>query len=303
MGEMSQPFDDTDCHAFVDGQMDLDRRAAFVRALAANPELKGRLKSWKDQNDALLATFGPVLAEPVPVRLMPTNVGHERRAARPDTIGPAPHRTPPLRADTTRVRGVAGSLVGVAILAFMVGALLAFGIAEAAFGDRSGGRASVQTVASASFGRTLAQRAYEAHETFATDLNHPVEITSADRSALIRWIQHRMALPVRIPNLQGEGWELLGGRILPGDLGAAAYLVYTNGVERLGLYLARTNAQQSDDVSVYDNGAGLASVAYWIDEPIGYALTTSRDSAWLNRAAPALVRSIKAQSRDNASAN
>ncbi len=74
-------------------------------------------------------------------------------------------------------------------------------------------------------------------------------------------------------------------------------------MERLGLYLARTNARQSDDVAVYDNGAGLASVAYWTDEPIGYALTTSRDAAWLNRSAPALVRSIKAQARDNASAN
>ena len=299
---MSRPFDETDCHAFVDGQMDLDRRAAFMRALSANPDLKSRLRTWKEQNEALLATFGPVLSEPVPVRLMPTSVGRDQRAARIETVRPAPRPAPPLRAGPDRGRGGAGSLVGVAVLAFLIGALLAFGLLEA-FVDRPGGRTSLQDAAPAGFGRALAQRAYEAHETFATDLNHPVEVSALDRPALIRWIQHRLALPVRIPDLRSEGWELLGGRILPGELGPAAYLLYTNGVERLGFYMARTNARQSDEVAIYDNDAGLASAAYWTDEPIGYALTTSRDAAWLSRSAPALVRSIKAQARDNASAN
>ena len=54
--------------------------------------------------------------------------------------------------------------------------------------------------------------------------------------------------------------------------------------------------------SVYDNGAGLASVAYWVDEPVGYALTTSRDSGWLERNGAALYQSVRAQARDNASA-
>ena len=99
-----------------------------------------------------------------------------------------------------------------------------------------------------------------------------------------------------------QGWSLLGGRVLPGEVGPAAFLVYGNGVERLGLYIGRTNTHQSETYRVYDNGAGLASVAYWTDEPIGYALTTSRDSSWFNRNGAALYQSVRAQARDNASA-
>ena len=296
----SQPFDEADLHSYVDGQMDLGRRASFIQALAADPAMRAKVEGWKRQNDALTATFGPVLAEQVPVRLLPTSVVRDSpRAAvldaRPEAAaGPQPADLGPSRP--------ASGVVAASICAFLAGAALSYG--AALFGLGPGMYASKVSVESAiPLGRrALPLRAYEAHQTYVTDLKHPVEVPASDEAHLLKWIQHRLSMPIRIPDLRPQGWNLLGGRVLPGELGPAAFLIYGNGVERLGLYVARTNTAQSESYSVYDNGAGLASVAYWVDEPVGYALTTSRDSSWLERNGAALYQSVRAQARDNASA-
>ena len=295
MTDVTRPFDETDHHAFVDGQMALDRRAVFMRALSATPDLKARIDGWRMQNEALMSTFGSVLFESVPVRLMPTNLSQDNRpraslktgAQRPE--GPAAGRPS------------AASHIGVAVVAFLTGALVVFAAVEAGVGPHAPIR-TTQAPDPQTIGRSLALRAYEAHETYATDINRPVEVAAGDDDRLLSWIQHRLSMPVRIPDLRLEGWSLIGGRVLPGEVGPAAFLVYGNGVERLGLYMARTNGHQSDRYTVYDNGAGLASVAYWVDEPVGYALTTSRDAAWLDRNAASLFVSIRTQTRGNATA-
>lgn len=299
MSPRSGTITEADLHAYVDGQMDLARRSAFMQALAENPQAHAKAEAWKRQNLALTATFGPVLAEQVPVRLMPTSLAR---------VAPSPH-SKPLAVGSNRASLDEGPssyvprrTLAIAAAAFAFG--MVFSIGAGGFGWSLGWFGSKPAVGSAlpSEGRNLALRAYEAHQTYVTDLNRPVEVPASDQVHLVKWIQHRLSMPIRIPSLTPQGWTLLGGRILPGEVGPAAFLVYGNGVERLGLYMGRTNMQQSDGYRVYDNGAGLASVAYWVDEPIGYALTTSRDSAWLAKNGQALFQSVRAQARDNAAA-
>ena len=297
MSHPAQPFEEADLHAFVDGQMDLGRRAAFIRALAADPEMRARVESWKRQNEAMATTFGSVLGEPVPLRLMPTSLNREQGG----NSAAAKHPRGESSAHSDRRSALAGTLA-IAVGAFLAGALVSYGTGTFGFGPGMfSGKAPIESTMPAGR-RALALRAYEAHQTYATDLNHPVEVPASDEAHLIKWIQHRLSIPIRIPDLRPQGWNLLGGRVLPGELGPAAFLLYGNGVERLGLYIARTNTHQSDAYTIYDNGAGLASVAYWTDEPVGYALTTSRDPSWLDRNGPALYRSVRTQARDNASA-
>lgn len=303
MSQRPRPFDDADLHAYVDGQMDLARRTSFIQALAADPELRAKAEIWKRQNQALTNTFGPVLSEQVPVRLMPKSL--VRRGGSPALVqGSKPASSPPSRAslDDGHAAHAPARTVAVAAGTFLLG--VACSIGAGGFGWSLGVFASKPAIGSAlqSDGRNLAIRAYEAHQTYVTDLNRPVEVPASDQVHLVKWIQHRLAMPIRIPSLSPQGWTLLGGRILPGEVGPAAFLVYGNGVERLGLYMGRTNMHQSDSYRVYDNGAGLASVAYWVDEPIGYALTTSRGSTWLSKNGQALYQSVRAQARDNASA-
>ncbi|HEX4767477.1 MAG TPA: anti-sigma factor [Lichenihabitans sp.] len=293
-----RPFAEADVHAFVDGQMDFDRRAAFMQAMSTDSDLQARVDGWRRQNDALTSTFGTVVAEPVPVRLMPTSLNRDWRGASTKSA-PSDQGTAPA-AGTARRRRLGP--VAIAFAGFLAGGAATIAAGSAGLMPLTLTAAYPVPPAAVSNQRGLPLRAYEAHRTYATDLNHPVEVGAADEPHLLKWVQHRLAMPVRIPDLRREGWTLLGGRVLPGDLGPAAFLLYGNGIDRLGLYMARTNLPQADGYTLYDDGTGVASVAYWVDEPVGYAITTSRDSAWLQRNGPALFKSIRAQARDNASA-
>ncbi len=297
----SQPFDEADLHSYVDGQMDLGRRANFIQALASDPAMRAKVEGWKRQNDALTATFGPVLGEQVPVRLLPTSVVRES----PRVAVPDPRPDPAASPQTPDLRPPRGPPSGiVAATDLCLSGRCRAQLRRSALRLRS---EHVRQQGSVEFAiplgrRALALRAYEAHETYVTDLKHPVEVPASDEAHLLKWIQHRLSMPIRIPDLRPQGWNLLGGRVLPGELGPAAFLIYGNGVERLGLTWREPIRRSPKSYNVYDNGAGLASVAYWVDEPVGYALTTSRDSGWLERNGAALYQSVRAQARDNASA-
>ena len=304
MGQPSYPADDPDLHAFVDGQMDLQRRAAFIRALSADPDARMRAEGWKRQNEALNATFGAILFEPVPVRLMPTSLSKDRRSSRhPESKIPSGEDKGVLSQQVAAHRPVSRALAaGIAIAAFLAGILVTCGAGTLGIGPNPlAGRYAAE--AAPPIGRNaLALRASEAHETYATDLNRPVEISAADEGHLVKWIQHRLSMPIRIPDLRNQGWTLLGGRVLPGQLGPAAFLVYGDGVERLGLYVARTNAARTDGYAIYDDGPDRPCVAYWVAEPVGFALTSGRGGSWFSRNAAALYQSVRTQLHDTASA-
>ncbi len=291
----SRPIVEADLHAFVDGQMGFERRATVVQAMVSDPELRGRVEQWRRQNEALTATFGGVVGEPVPLRLMPTNFSPPKAPVAEPLPDPAAQQ---------RASGsfASGRVAAIALAAFVAGGASVFLVNALSFGSvgiagRPGGE-----VAAFSGDRNFAWRAYEAHRTFATDTLHPVEVPASDEPHLRKWLQHRLAMALRIPDLRRQGWTLVGGRILPGEVGPAAFLTYGNGADRIGLYVARTGAQQSDGLMVYDNGKRLGSVGYWVDEPVGYALTTSHDASWLDQDGTQLYQSIKVQSRDSASA-
>ncbi len=292
-----RPLAEADVHAFIDGQMDFDRRATFMQAMSADSDLRARVDGWRRQNDALTSTFGTVLAEAIPVRLMPTSLNKDWRGP---SAKPASDRGPVAAAATVRRRRLGSAAIG--FIGVLAGGAAIIAAGSAGLVPLTLTAANPAPPAAPAGQRGLALRAYEAHQTYATDINHPFEVGAADELHLLKWVQHRLAIPVRIPDLRREGWTLLGGRVLPGDLGPAAFLLYGNGIDRLGFYMARTNLPQADGYTLYDNGAGVASVAYWVDEPVGYAITTSRDSAWLQRNGPALFKSIRTQAKDNASA-
>ncbi len=44
----------------------------------------------------------------------------------------------------------------------------------------------------------------------------------------MRWLSKRVGYKLRAPNLEGVGLKLVGGRLLPGPTGAAAFFMYEN---------------------------------------------------------------------------
>ena len=287
-------FDDADLNGFVDGRIDPARAAALAESLASDPQARARMDAWKRQNESLRTMFASVLFEPLPVRLLPGAVPPRSPGAAPARRREAEPR------DVAAPRGrLAGALVtaslGMALVGFVLGALASLGTDGFGLGDRlTAGRRHVPAERAAPAG-PLGDRAAQAHRIYLGDGARQVELTAAEEPKLLRWLQHRLAAPARIPDLGRLGWTFVGGRILPGPQGAEAFLVYGNGPERLGLTVSRSPAGTAEPSVRRAGAAEPIAVATWDDGAFSYALTTDRGADWLDRNGEALHDSIAAQ--------
>lgn len=90
-------------------------------------------------------------------------------------------------------------------------------------------------------GDAILQSASAAHELYAVEVVHPVEVTAGERDHLKGWLSNRLGSEVRIPDLTAKGLSLVGGRLLPFEQGAAAQFMYEDGQgTRVTLYLTPT---------------------------------------------------------------
>ena len=103
------------------------------------------------------------------------------------------------------------------------------------------------------------------------------------------------------PHLQGLGYALEGGRLLPGGRGPVAQFMYHDGAgAKLTLYV-------SNDIGPTEAGAGASApqvafrfaqegavnVFYWVDGRFGYALSSSAGRDELARVADAVYRELQ----------
>lgn len=120
---------------------------------------------------------------------------------------------------------------------------------------------------------TLARRAAIAHAVYSPEVRHPVEVGADQQEHLVRWLSKRLGADLRPPVLSESGYELVGGRLLPGDRGAVAQFMYQDPKgRRLTLYVSRMNVSQGDTAFRFSRENGV-SVFYWVDGALGYALS------------------------------
>ena len=302
-------FDEADLNGFVDGRIDPSRAAVLAQSLAGDRDARARIDGWKRQNETLRTLFASVLFEPVPVRLSPVPLVTGVAAGKgPDGLplvaaGPDGWKNPAKPAEPPGVTGrtfsiLATTSIGMAMVGFVAGALTSLGSNGFGFAPLALPGAETTITERMSAGHSFAARAAETHQTFLTDLNRPVELTASEGPRLLRWLQHSLNVPIKIPDLQRQGWTLIGGRIVPGQYGPAAFVVYGTGADRLGLYVAHTPKLQAEGIGTVEVGPMQTSVSTWGDGTFGYALTTSHDVRWLDHNGGALRNSVRMQIRD-----
>ncbi len=242
------PITEADLHGYADGQLPSGRHAEVDAYLAAHPQDLARVHAWQAQRRALHALLDPVLEEPLPLRL---------------PLAP-PARRIPWRA---LAAGFAIAAVSASAAWLTRGALDARhlqSVLATASPDRAAGG--------------YAQRAAIAHAVYAPDMGRPVEVSGDNEKALVTWLTKRLGAPVRAPNLSHAGYELVGGRLLPGGAGPVALFMYgAPDGQRLTLYVTReaTNGQTAFQFTQ----EGQVRVFYWAEGQFGYALSgaVSRD--------------------------
>jgi anti-sigma factor RsiW len=253
------PVNEAQLHAYVDGALNEGERAAVEAHLAANPDDAARVRAYQAQNEALQRAFDPVLDEPHTLR-----IGVPRRRA-----VPAPTRW-----------GWAAALAATFAGGVIIGAL------SQSFW--SGDRPLAGTVA-------IAHQAALAYAAYKPEVRHPVEVGASDEQHLVAWLSKRLDAPVRAPALVAEGWQLLGGRLLPpaGEAGAApvALFMYEDARGKRLTLLVRREPGGGDTAFRFAQD-GATNVFYWIDGPLGYALAGEVGKDQLSAIAQAVYRQL-----------
>jgi anti-sigma factor RsiW len=136
-------------------------------------------------------------------------------------------------------------------------------------------------------------RAARAHLVYASEVRHPVEVTAKEQDHLVKWLSKRLNTELKVPVLASEGYELLGGRLLPGPEGPVAQFMYQEGSgRRLTVYV--TGKAHQDPVTAFRfMQAGNVSVFYWVDRDCGYAISGDIGRPELSRVANVIYKQLE----------
>jgi anti-sigma factor RsiW len=236
---MSEPLTESDLQAYADGRLAPERRAAVEAWLAAHPEDAERIETYRRLAEELRSTYSPVLDEPLPERL--------RHFLRP--------------AGLRRAARIAGWVaVGLAIGA--VAGWQAHDLRNPAPVPMDGPA-------------VMAHRAAVAHATYYPEVRHPVEVGADQEAHLVAWLSKRLGTQLRAPKLEAQGYHLVGGRLLPGENGPVAHFMYqcSRGT-RVTLYVRNDMGFNRSTAFRYAH-EGNIGVFYWIDNKLGYALSSN----------------------------
>lgn len=138
----------------------------------------------------------------------------------------------------------------------------------------------------------FAQRAAIAHITYSPEVRHPVEVGADQEAHLVAWLSKRIGGSLKVPQLGQLGYQLVGGRLLPGNQGPVAQFMFQDGSgQRLTLYVRNGSADAKQTAFRYAQERGI-SVFYWVDGRFGYALSGDVPKADLLRIANTVYQQL-----------
>ncbi|HEX9209789.1 MAG TPA: anti-sigma factor [Bradyrhizobium sp.] len=231
-----RPIMEDDLHAYVDQALEPQRRAEVASYLDDHPDVARRVAAFATQREQLRGALASIADEPLPAEL---NLSHiiESRKRRP------------LRAW------------------WAIAALLLLGIGGL------GGWTVRSLLQDGSNGLSaLAQEAAYSYGVYAPDRVRPVEIRASESAELTQWVTNRLKQPVKVPDLSGSGYRLMGGRLVATSHGPAAMFMYDDDRgDRLVVLTRPMNRGEQNTPMVRQSTGDVAGFA-WADGGMGYTL-------------------------------
>ena len=224
-------------HAFIDGRLDEWRRTAVLAHLARQPDELRRLARYAVHKDELRRR---VEAADLPGD-DPTTLRLQRELA--DRL--------------TRASPTTARLRRAAAIALLIGAGWASNTLYHQYIERQVPH--------------IVAEAAQAHQVFGGDSQRPVELTAASRAEMVAWFTGHLGEAVEIPSLHAIGLRLVGGRLLTGEDGPVAQLIYEDrGGRRLTLALSSEPTDAGPEIQIVEV-SGLTA-GYWQDGELAYAV-------------------------------
>ena len=249
-------------NALVDAKLSPTEQASAIARLGGNAEALETLNAWQAQREALRALHRPLLDEPIPDTLLSAARRGQQRHQQLD--------------QWWRWGGMAAAV------------MLAFGVgwfSKGQLGDSFGQQLALNKAPTT---QTFIHQASLAHAVFSPEVRHPVEVTAAQQDHLVQWLSNRIGKPLKVPVLAAQGYELVGGRLLPGDAGARAQFMFQNPAGlRVTLYLGAVENNPAPKTTKADpspktgnqetafrySADGPVPSFYWVEQGFGYALS------------------------------
>jgi anti-sigma factor RsiW len=228
--------------AWLDGELagpeHQAQRAAVEAWLHDHPEDAARVRLWAADAEALRMRLALPLDEPVP-----------------DALRAVVLRRPLL---PTRW-ALAASAAGLLLLGGLVGG-----------GGVWQWQQRQTELAAARMPAGWVQRAAAAHAVYVPEPRHAVEV-KAQEEHLARWLTRRIDVPVKLFDLRAQGFELVGGRLLPDGSGKGAQLMYQDAQGlRVTVYLRKP--ELGTPAAFRYEKQGDLGLFYWVESGAGYAL-------------------------------
>lgn len=253
---------DEQLSAWLDGELNSPEQQADKAAVEAwlheHPEDAARVRLWAADAEALRVRLAPQLDEPVPEALRALV---QRR---------------PWAAPRWAMAAAAAGLL-------LTGGLLGGG-AVWQFQRKAG----PDSLLAARNPAGWVQRAAYAHAVFVPEPRHAVEV-KAQEEHLARWLTRRIDVPVKLFDLREQGFELVGGRLLPDGAGKGAQLMYQDAQGlRVTVYLRKPEV--GTPAAFRYERQGDLGLFYWIESGAGYALVGNLPREQLLALAQAIYR-------------
>ncbi len=255
-----QPIHEDELQAWADRRLPAERQAQVESYLEQHPDTHDRLQAYQAQNRGLQSLFQPVLEEDIPP--------HLQELPRPAPLLRQRFLTWPWQSAAAVLLVLSGALAGWQAHTYLP---------------------------SPSLAAALPRQAAIAHAVYTPEVRHPVEVGADQETHLAAWLSKRLGAPLHPPRLGAQGFELVGGRLLPGGQGPVALFMYQDGGgQRLTLYVSGEGTG-SGDTSFRFSREGDVSVFYWVDGRFGYALSGTLDKASLGTIATQVYQQLEAR--------
>jgi anti-sigma factor RsiW len=249
------PITEDELHAYVDGELPADRQDAVAAWLGSHADDAALVAEWRAQAEAIRSRLGAVANEPTPERLKLERLKHPRSS----------HR---------RWAAVAAAA---AVVAFLIG-------------GGAGWLARGASAAAPNGFDTFTSEALDAYKLYVVEVRHPVEVPASDRAHMVQWLSKRLGYDQRVPDLEKIGLKLVGGRLLPGPTGAAAFYMYEGpSGERYTIYCARP---MSPETALRFKREQSHASFYWADKDTAFVVSGPADRERLQKITDAVYEQV-----------
>lgn len=233
------PPSERDLHAYVDHQLSDADRKTLETWLAANPEQAEQIAAWQLDSQHLRAALSGGLRMPTNAELDPALIRQRMRRSS--------HRQ--------------YATAAVLLIAVSVGAL-------------SGWQAREMTFALNALPMADAVQAYRM---FAVNDNVASDWSAEKTSNAQGWLDKNFSQANRLPDLESAGFKPVSGRLTSTEQGAAAMVVYEDGMGRKVSFYIRPPGPQHHLLTRGSRRDGELQADYWSGGGYNYAMVSQAD--------------------------